>query len=153
MNLSTLILITTIIYSSNAQQSNEQIAFDYFFTSIFPKDYSNKICKIGFGGKTINYISSFGHYKPCFDKNEVLFSGSFEKTDITIPIKTEKISKIRFKKRRSKYTVIVFKAYPYKDYYFVQIEFSKNNEYTYAYYLKIDKDKNVVKFCKVGEVW
>ena len=147
-----IIIFSLIFYSSNAQQSYEQIAFDYFFANIFPKEYSEKICKINFSNETETVISAFGHYKPCFDEKEVLFSHS-TKTEAIVPIKTENVNEVKFIKRKSKYKINVLKTYFYKDYYYAQIEFTKKNEFTNAYYLKINKDKNVIKWCKTGVVW
>ena len=137
----------------NSQSRSEQIAFDYFFSDIFSKEYSEEICKIRFSGFTEKEVTNYGHYKPCFKDDEFNFENSANYGAI-VELSTNNVnSKIKFKKRKTKFRIYVLNAFEKEKYNIVQVEFTKNNEYTDAYYLKVNKNGKVEKWCKSGVVW
>lgn len=149
-----LIVLFTFCINISYSQNIEQKAFDYFFSNIFPNEYSG-IDKISFDGNIKRKITSFGHYKPCFDVE--LFSdyntsdtlNKLTNTNVNI----DKIREIKFRRSKSRYSLYVMKANKRDNFYFVQIELTKRNEFTDAYYIKIDSSNTVIEWCKTGDVW
>jgi hypothetical protein len=150
-------LIIALITSINVQaQKNEQIAFDYFFNDIFPAEYKDDICKISFSGFSENELTSFGIYKPCFEEelSKALNAKSHESKQSTpVPINREKVEGVKFKKGKSKYRLNILKASKVGDFYYVQIELTKKNHFTNAYFLQISDKEVVTEWCKTGLVW
>ena len=137
-------------------QKIEQIAFDYFFNEIFSTEYKDDICKISFNGFTENELSSFGIYKPCFEEEisiKLNVKANESKESIPISINKENVENLKFKKGKSKYRLNIMKASKIGDFYYVQIELTKKNHFTNAYYLRISDKEVVIKCCKTGLVW
>jgi len=147
-------LVLSSFINLNAQvDSNEQIAFDYFFNQIFLKEYSKEnIYKINFKFKTEPSFSYFNYFKPCFDEQEFTFELNNPNSS-SIPININRVKKIKFKKHITKFRVYVLRATKFQNNYFVLIEFSKKREFTDAYLLKINSQGDVINWCKTGVVW
>ncbi len=149
-----LLLIPFVLPAQNEQIIKEQIAFDYFMTKIFPKDY------IGFSSKSV-FFSGLTESKKriflagrCFDENFKNLFYKFKTIDTKKKLKI-KTNSFRFSKRkRNKYfDMKIFRSMRHKGYDYVYLSlYKKNKHYRDHYTIKI-KDGNVVDFCYRNEVF
>lgn len=141
------LLIPFILSAQNEHIVNEQVAFDYFMTKIFPKDY------YGFSSKSVFFKGVTESEKKVFFARKC-FDIKFITVDTEKNIKL-KIDDFHFSKRkRNKYfDMKIFRSIKHKGYAYVQLSLYKKNEYYQDYYTIKIKDGNVVDFCYVNEVF
>lgn len=137
----------------NAQEGIEQIAVDYFFKNILINEFQSQNVKIKFSGKTEPATSGSFTSVECLERNE-------SKTLIDSGFKDSSMGKINdngfideFNKskkgRRRKIILSVYKNLAINDNKIILLSLYEKKRTTYYYYIKVDKDLNVLNWCKV----
>ena len=137
----------------NAQESIEQIGFDYFFKNIIINEFQSQNVKIKFSGKTEPTTSGSLTSVECLDRNEskTLIDSGFKESSI-IKINDngfiDEFNKCK-KGRRRKIVLSVYKNLTINDNKIILLSLYEKKRRTYYYYIKVDKNLNVLNWCKV----
>lgn len=142
-----LILLVLFTGTVNAQTTDEQIAVDYFFENILPKE---KV-KVKFSGKTESETSGTIFFPDCLTKSEIstLYKdGGKEST--SIPINAKDYIKKSNKNHVGKYwSMYVCRSIKISKNTIVVIELVKKQLKINYYYLILDENSKVVNWCVV----
>jgi hypothetical protein len=147
----TLILLT--ITFSDSTDNLEQKASDYFFDNVFNQDYKEyKIIEFKNLTDTSKY---YGIIHKCEDwdketKYQIMSTKPGESVDITAKTKDVKIKNIKTNSGRLK--IYVYSKVKVGDNYFVSIATYRKLHFANYYFIKFDKDGNIIDTCSTGEI-
>lgn len=147
----TLILFATIFTDST--DNLEQKATDYFFDNIFKSDYQDyKVVEFKNQTDTSKYYGII-HKCEIWDKDLKYLIMSIEPgqtPDVKANVKDIKIKNLKMNSGRLK--VYVYSKVKVSDNYFVSIATYKKLHFANYYFIKFDRDGNIIETCKTGEI-
>jgi hypothetical protein len=147
----TLILFATIF--SDSTDNLEQKASDYFFDNFFQQDYAAyKVIEFKNLTDTSKY---YGIIHKCenWDKEtkyQIMSTKPSESVDIKAKTKDIKVKEI--KKNSGRLKIYVYSSVKVGDNYFVSIATYKKLHFANYYFIKFNKDGNVIDTCRTGEI-
>ena len=152
------IVIFVSIYGNAQSIKYEQNAFGYFMDSIFYENYK-KIKRIDFSGLTEDELSTLSFGKNCFTDEpqlalKLLENGmhkKFPKKEIIFPSKCEiKIKPVRAKSSKKRLKLSIKQANEIDNKIYITIELVNFYNTVDMYLLELDKNGNVLRWCKTG---
>ena len=152
--LATLLLGLISLSSFNKTAVNhEQIAFDYFVSDIFLRDFKN-ISAIEFKGQTETSFSSLRDYKFCLKPQEKLQSLIENVTVGTSPtstaINSDKVKNVsisHFDPNSKAAKLFVYHKVRVADYFYVFLSIQIPNEPLYSYVFELNVDGEIQRNC------
>ena len=147
-----LILLTTLL--SDAPDSLEQKACDYFFDNIFRQEYQHyKV--IEFQNQTDASDWNIGIVHQCKNwnqaiKGQIISSTPANTVDIKANTADVRVKKIEKNSRRLK--VYVHSNIKVGDSYFVSITIYRKLRFADHYFIEFDNDGNIIHICETGEI-
>jgi len=157
-----LIIIITLYGSiSFAQEMKyEQKAFDFFLENIYPKEFS-EVKKVKFDYQTKGTKAEFGISENCFEGDKIklrnrLGENAENKTFSPKQIKVKESTKIKFKKTClfCKYECFVSIANAVSDdEIYVAIKIYNKNRFSKIYFLELDNNANIKRWCRTGYIF
>lgn len=137
----------------NAQESVEQIAFDYFFENIVKDEFATQRLKLKFSGKTEPSTTGAFSTVECLDKNEstnLIDNGFKESISININEKNliNQLNIYCKKGKRRKFNLRIYRGLDIDDNKLILLKLNEKNKRTYYYYVKVDKNLEVISWCK-----
>jgi hypothetical protein len=155
IRLAIVFLIAGTATASAQGISVEQAAFDYFFGEVFRKEFTD-VATVQFSGCTEQQLTNFGIRKICFPGEDALRSQienaasgvKRSKKDIGV----DKIEGIKFKKGSARFRLHVLQGNEINGKNYVLIEVIEKDRNTTGYYIELDADQQVLRWCKTQMV-
>jgi len=152
--LATLLLGIISLSSFNKPAVNyEQIAFDYFVSDIFLKDFKN-ISVIEFKGQTETSFSTLGDYKFCLKPEEklqtLIESVTGEPSTTSKAINSDKVKNVtitHFDANSKAAKLFVYHKVRVADNFYVFLSIQKPNEPLYSYVFELNVDGEILRNC------
>jgi hypothetical protein len=147
-----LTLILFIIIFPDSTDNLEQKASDYFFDNIFKQEFqAYKVIEF----KKQTDTSKYGIVHKCgnWDKEikyQIMSAASPKAIDIKANVKGIKVKSIG--KNSGRLKIYVCSSVKVGDNYFVSIAAYRKLHFVNYYFIKFDRDKNIVETCKTGEI-
>ncbi len=134
----------------------EQVAFDYFMSDIFERDFKS-LSVMEFKGKTDDTYSTLGDYKFCLKPEEKLQALIKNVTKEPLTISTDiKYSHIKnvtitnFKDDSNTTKLHLYHAVRVADNVYVFLTIHKQNEPLYKYVFELNVDGEILRNCRMG---
>ncbi len=141
----------------NTQESVEQIAFDYFFKNVVKNEFATQRLKIKFSGKTEPSTTGAFSMVQCLDENEsinLIDNGFKESTAININAKDliNQLNTYCRKDKRRKFVLRVYRSLDIDNNKIILLKLNEKNKMAYHYYVKVDKNLDVISWCKTTSI-
>lgn len=134
-----------------AQETIEQSAFNYFFSEIFINEYSNEVNSLGFSSLAEGGTNDGFYYSPCFTK-EIIDYPESDTNESPKKIITSNINSVKFKNRKLRYNLKIFRALVWHKEYIVQIHIQRRDRVD-IYFVRLNLDGHIFDWCKTGIIF
>jgi hypothetical protein len=128
----------------------EQKPMDYFCSHILP-EHMPKLRKISFSGRTDTAATRFGLMPVCFEVGKTLkisLEQSAMKSGQAIPVNVCNCKGVKFIHGSAKARVYVLRDTKVGNLHYVAIEMHVRHTNTYSYFIEMNEDGKVLKWCR-----